>query len=134
MKEHSPHKTPEKSKKIARYVFIGLSLISIISCISLPWRNFTAEEVKISLFGLLFINFYLVWSYCILFVWRQHILDYLEQKYKVKIVAQLAGSYSIVGDIPLLKKLTVFIQVFLYFFLGMLFPFALFLIGILCLR
>lgn len=125
MEEHKPHETPEKSKRTIKFILIGISILTLISSISLPWSTFTSKELLISLIGLFFINAFLLWLYHILFVWRQIVFEKLEQKHKVTIVGNASGSFKIDGEVSSLTKLILTIYIFSYFIIGILGPFAL---------
>ncbi|WP_188462677.1 hypothetical protein [Bizionia arctica] len=126
MEELKPHETSEKSKKIIRIVLIGISTLTIISAISMPWDVWTSKETVIAMLSLLFINGFLLWTYHILFVWKQKILEYLERKHKVTIVTNTSGSFNIEGEVSLITKLFIHIQILFYYILGMVGPLALF--------
>ncbi len=107
---------------------IGMSAISILSSISLPWGMFSSKEIVISLMGLLFANGFLVWLYYILFVWRQRYFEFLEDKYKINIVGNPGGSFNLIGDLSILTKLIIHLQILGYYVIGILTPLALFLV------
>lgn len=134
MEEHKRHETPEKSKRIIKFILIGISALTLISSLSIPWSTFTPKETIISLLGLLFINGFLLWSYHILFVWRQGVFEQLELKHEVKIVGNSSGSFKIDGDVNPITKLILTIYIFSYFIIGMLGPFALFVGALIWLR
>jgi hypothetical protein len=132
MEKHKPHETSSNSRKIIKYIMIGISALTFVSATSIPWSVLTFKEITLSLIGLLFINGFLFWSYHILYVWKQRILEYLELKYNVKIVVNTAGSFNIVGDAGIMTRLSINMQILFYFLLGMTGPLALF-IGVLLL-
>lgn len=126
MEQQQPHETPPKSKKYIKYILLGISILTLMSAISMPWSTFTDKEITISILGLLFVNAFLVWLYKIQYSWKEKILHYLERKYKVKIVWNLAGSFSIVGDVNMLIKLAINLQILFFFIVGVAGPLAVF--------
>lgn len=127
MEKQQSHEVSAKSKKTIKIMF-GISALTLVSAIFMPWNFLTAKEITISLMGLLFINGFLIWSYFIQYVWRQRLVEYLEHKYKVKIVGNITGSHSVIGEVSIMTKIFIHIQLLSYYIVGMIGPFALFIV------
>lgn len=125
MEKQKPHETSAKTKKTIKFILIGISALTVISTISMPWNALTFKETIFSLMGLLFINGFLMWSYYILFIWKQRLFEHLEQQYNVKIVPSTAGSFNIIGEVSLMTKLIINLKILSYFLFGMTGPLVL---------
>lgn len=126
MEKNQPHEVSAKTRKKVKYIMFGISALTLVSAIFMPWSFLTSKEIVLSLMGLLFINGFLIWSYFIQFVWRQQIFNYLECKYNVKIVVRTAGSLTIIGEVSIMTKLFIHLLILSYYIIGMIGPLALY--------
>lgn len=125
-----PHKTTDKNIGVIKFVLFGISILTFLSAIFIPWGLLTKKEIIISFLVLLSINGFLLWLFYLQYRWRQLLLQRLERQYKVEIVARASGSYAVEGDVSFLKKFSILLLLFSYFLIGILSPIALLVAGV----